>query len=210
MSIDWGNVAKSYFDELPHPMGHGLKIKEFATAVKLATLAKFGGHAQPHEAALFWGEFAPGGKPIMSPEEFEQTLDRIAPLSFTYHGRPPTMKEITTLKDAPPHEASKYFGDLPDAQHPNLSAAQMVKSLTAARPWAREHLKREPLKNEAAYLHHSGTSPNDYYSHLAAQDPALKPRLPGNELSPEIGGDAGGRSLPTTGGPQVDNGTAHA
>lgn len=203
MSIDWGNAAKSYYDELPHPMGHGLKIKEFATAVKLATMARFGGHAQPHEAALFWGEFAPGGTPIMSPEEFEQTLDRIAPLSFTYHGRPPTMKEITTLKDAPPHEASKYFGDLPDAQHPSLSAAQMVKSLTAARPWAREHLQREPLKNEAEYLHHSGTHPDTYYSHLAAQDPTLKPKIQPNELQAPVRGDAGIGGVQATRGPQT-------
>ena len=203
MSIDWGNIAKGYYDELPHPQGHGLKIKEFATAVKLATMAKFGGHANPAEASLFWGEFAPGGKPIMSPEEFEQTLDRVAPLSFTYHGRPPTMKELTNLKDAPPHEASKYFGDLPDAQHPSLSAAQMVKSLTAARPWAREHLQREPLKNEAAYLHHSGTSANDYYSHLAAQDPALKPKLQPNELQAPVGGNPGDGGVEATRGPQT-------
>jgi len=204
MSIDWGHVAKAYFDELPHPLEPSLKISEFATAVKLASMAKFGGHATPTEAGLFWPEFKASG---LSPEEFEQTLDKIAPLSFTFHGRPPTMKEIASLKDAQPREARNYFGDLPDRQHPSLSAAEMVKSLSAAKPWAREHLGREPLKNEAAYLHHSGQSPQDYYSHLAAQDPALKPKLPSNVVSPQVGGNPGGRQLQAAGGPQVDNGT---
>lgn len=200
MSVDWGNAAKSYFDELPHPMGHGLLIKEFATAVKLATMARFGGHAQPAEAALFWSEFKQTG---LSPEDFEQTLDKLAPLSFTYHGRPPTMKEIAQLKDKTSAEARRHFGDLPDAQHPSLSAAEMVKSMTAARPWAREHLQREPLKNEAAYLHHSGTPAETYYAHLAAQDPALKPKLPSDELQAPVGGVAGGRGVQAAGGPQI-------
>src|SRR5205823_10407191 len=93
MSIDWAQIAKSWWDEQPHPHGHGLKISEYATAVKLATLARFGGHASGHEAAMFWPEFKASG---MSPDEFEHTLDRLAPLSFTYHGRPPTRSEEHT------------------------------------------------------------------------------------------------------------------
>ena len=199
---DWDAIAKGWWDEQPHPKDPTgkLKIGEYATAVKLATMAKFGGHASPAEAGLFWDEFKATG---MHPEEFEQTLDKIAPLSFTYHGRPPTMKEITTLKDAPPHEASKYFGDLPDAQHPSLSAAQMVKTLAAARPAAREHLQREPLKNEAMTLFHSGQSPQDYFQHLAAQDPALKPKIQPNELPPTVGGNPGDSGVQATRGPQT-------
>src|SRR5450631_4288311 len=98
MSADWHSIAKSFWDAQPHPHDPSgtLTIGEYATAVKLATMARFGGHASPHEAALFWPEFKASG---LTPEEFEHTLDKIAPLSYTYHGRPPTMKEIATLKD---------------------------------------------------------------------------------------------------------------
>lgn len=168
MSIDWSKVGKAYWDDQPHPRGHGLKIKEVLAAVKLASMMKFGGHAELHEAAMFWQEFAPGGVPIMSPDEFEHALDRIAPVSYVFHGRPPTMKEVVDLKDKAPGEVSRHFGDLPDKHHPEISAANMVKAYQAARPWAREHLGREPVKTEASYLHHSGENPADYYRRLAS------------------------------------------
>ena len=189
MSIDWSKAAKRYFDEQPHPRGHGLKIKEVATAVKLASMMKFGGHAELHEAAMFWQEFAPGGVPIMSPDEFEHALDHIAPVSFVFHGRPPTMKELINLKDRTPAEVHKHFGDLPDKHHPEISAANMVKAYQAARPWAREHLGREPVKTEAAYLHHSGEAPHIYYSRLAAQNTPQQDGLPTEER--RDGGEGG-------------------
>jgi hypothetical protein len=175
MSIDWGKAALDYWSEQPHPRGHGLKIKEVATAVKLASMAKFGGHASLHEASMFWGEFAPGGVPIMSPDEFEHALDHIAPVSYVFHGRPPTLKELVMLKDKPPGEVSRHFGDLPDKHHPEITAANMVKAYQAARPWAREHLGREPVKTEAAYIHHSGESPANYYARIKPQGDTLTP-----------------------------------
>jgi hypothetical protein len=193
MSDDWDSIAKGWWDEQPHPRDPTgkLKIGEYATAVKLATMAKFGGHASPHEATLFWDEFKASG---MHPEEFEQTLDKIAPLSFTYHGRPPTMKELTQLKDKQPHEQSKYFSDLPDKHYPSVTAGNMVKTLAAARPHAQENLNRDPVKLEAAYLHHSGTDPADYYSKLGAQAKQAEPTIPSeNGLPPEVGGNPGGR-----------------
>src|SRR5438034_5382294 len=141
MSIDWESVAKSYWDAQPHPRAPSLKIGEFATAVKLASMIRFGGHAAPHEAALFWDEFKATG---MSPQEFEHALDRIAPLSYVFHGRPPTMKELLQLKDKSPAEVNRHYGDLPDRHHPEISASNMVKAFQAARPWARQHLDREP------------------------------------------------------------------
>jgi len=170
MSVDWEKAAKAFWDEQPHPRGHGLKIKEVATAVKLASMAKFGGHATLHEAALFWQDFAPGGQPVMAPEEFEQALERMAPVSYAFHGRPPTLREIVALKDKPPVEVNRHFGELPDKNHPEISAANMVKAYQSARPWARQHLEREPVKTEAAYLHHSGEAPERYYARLAAQN----------------------------------------
>jgi hypothetical protein len=199
MSIDWEKAAKAYWDEQLHPRGHGLKIKEVATAVKLASMAKFGGHASLHEASMFWQEFAPGGVPIMSPQEFEHALDHLAPISFTFHGRPPTMKEIVTLKDKTPAEVHRHFGDLPDKHHPEITAASMVKAYQAARPWAREHLGREPVKTEAAYLHHSGENAGAYYQRLAAQNTpeqadALPTQVGGNRGEGGVG--AAGRQAP--------------
>jgi hypothetical protein len=204
MSVDWGNAAKEFFDEQPHPQGHGLKIKEFATAVKLATMVKFGGHAEPHEAALFWREFAPNGVPIMSPQEFEHSIDRLAPLSFTFHGRPPSMQEIINLKDKQPHEARKYFADLPDQHYPHVSAGDMVKTIQAGNVHARNLIGRSVLKNEAAEMIHSGESPPAYYARLKedadSKDPA-KTMLPSsNGLPTEIRGDSGSGSPPSPGG----------
>lgn len=167
MSVDWESAAKEFFDEQPHPRGHGLKIKEVATAVKLASMAKFGGHASLHEAAMFWQEFAPGGVPMMAPQEFEHALDNIAPASFVFHGRPPTLSEIALLKDKTPAEVHRHYGDLPHRIYPDVSAANMVKAVEAARPWAQQHLQREPALNEARYLHHSQERPSEYYARIA-------------------------------------------
>jgi hypothetical protein len=198
VSDDFEGTAKAWWDQQPHPRAPSLRISEFATAVKLATMAKFGGHATPHEASLFWPEFQASG---LSPEEFEQTLERIAPLSYTFHGRPPTMKEIATLKDKQPHEARKYFSDLPDPRHPELTAGDMVKSYQSAAPHAREQLGRDPALTEAAYLHHSGESPRDYYANLAAQEQPTSDTLGADAVQPQVGGDARGRSVGAPGGP---------
>ncbi len=170
MSIDWSKAAKAFFDEQPHPQGHGLKIKEYATAVKLASALRFGGHATGAEAALFWQDFAPGGVPIMSPQDFEHALERTAPLSYVFHGRPPSLKEVVDLAAKPSHEVRRYFADLPDKMHPEITAGEMVRSFQAARPHAREHLEREPVHSEAAYLHHSGEHPSAYYARIGAQN----------------------------------------
>src|SRR5439155_17798851 len=98
---DWANAAMAFCAEQPPPQGHGLKIREFATAVKLASMLKFGGHASGAEAALFWPEFQASG---MSPQDFEHALERVAPLSYVYHGRPPTMREIGDLAGKASHE----------------------------------------------------------------------------------------------------------
>jgi hypothetical protein len=180
MSVDWTKVAQEFWDRQPHPKdpsGH-LKIGEFATAVKLATTLKFGGHASAHEATLFWREFAPGGVPIMSLQEFEHAVERIAPVSFTFHGRPPSMQELVQFKDKLPHEVSKYFGDLPDRHYPSVPSSAMVKHLAWAEPHAQEHLGRPPVKYEAHLLYHSGEHPRDFYSKLGEQAKQSQDKLP--------------------------------
>jgi hypothetical protein len=197
MSIDWEKESKAYWDDQPHPRGHGLKIKEVLPAVKLASMMKFGGHAELHEAAMFWQEFAPGGVPIMPPDEFEHALDTMAPISYVFHGRPPTMKEIVTLKDKSPAEIHRHYGDLPSKSHPEISAANMVKAFQAARPWAREHLGREPVATESAYLHHSQEHPSVYYARLKAQNGQP-------DAQAQVGADTGGSRLPPSGRQPVD------
>lgn len=196
MSVDWAKVAKEHWDAQPHPKGHGLTIGEYATAVKLATLLKFGGHASGAEAALFYPEFKATG---MSPQEFEHAVERISPLSFTYHGRPPTMHEIVSLKDKQPHEVRKYFGDLPDRHYPHIGAADMIKSLEAAKPHAQEHLGRDPVKYEAQYLHHSGERPQDYYQRLGEQTKiASSPDVQTQERRGRVGRGDGAPGRPQT------------
>jgi hypothetical protein len=180
VSIDWEKATKDFFDEYPHPRGHGLKIKEVATAVKLASMMKFGGHATLHEAAMFWGEFAPEGVPIMPPDEFEHTLDHLAPISYALHGRPPSMKELVLLKDKSPGEVSRHYGELPSKHHPDIPAATFVKAYQAARPHAREHLEREPVHSEVAYMVHSGERPDAYYQRISVQNTQQQPNEPGS------------------------------
>jgi hypothetical protein len=170
MSIDWSKAAKTYFDQQPHPRGHGLKIGEVATAVKLASMLKFGGHATLHEASMFWQEFAPGGVPMMPPQDFEHHLDRIAPLSYALHGRPPSLSELGQLAGKAASEVHRYFADLPSKERPEISAGDYVKTFQSARAAARQHLEREPVSAEVAHLHHSGLHPDMYYSSLASQN----------------------------------------
>lgn len=186
-------------------MEPNLTIGNFATAVKVATMMKFGGHASPAEAALFWPQFQ---SLKMSPEEFQHTLDRLAPLSYAYHGRPPTLGEVAQLREKSPREARQYFGDLPDKHYPQVSAADMVKTLAAAKPHAQEHLGRPPVKNEAVYLHFSGESPAEYYQRLKPPSPTA---LAGNTMPQSADGlqtqsqrDSGGRGVAAARRPPAD------
>ena len=164
--INWDKIAEEYWADQPHPLAPSLRVGDFATAVKLATKVKFGGHATAKEAEMFWPGFVASG---ITPENFLHAVDRLAPLSFTYHGRPPSMQEIVQLNEKSPKEARSYFADLPDKNYPHVSAGDMVKTLQSAEPHAMRHLKRVPNKVEAAYLHHSGERPADYYQRLAEE-----------------------------------------
>lgn len=174
---DYHALAKAYWDTQPHPKAPSLTIGEFATAVKLATLTKFGGHATPEDASLFWPEFKSLG---ISPDDFEHAVERLAPVSFAYHGRPPTMQEIVHLKDEPPAKAQAYFADLPDKHYPFIRSADMIKHLQAAEPHAKQYLGRPPVKLEAAHLASSGERPADYYARLA-QPPPTQGNIQGSE-----------------------------
>lgn len=203
---DFAAAAHAYWSGQPHPRAPSLTIGEFATAVKLATMLRFGGHASPEEAALFMPQFKSLG---VSPEEFEHTVERLAPVSYAYHGRPPTMQEIVKLKDEPPAKASAYFADLPDKHYPAVRAADMVKYLQAAEPHAQQWLGRSPVKLEAAHLAASGERPADYYQRLAQPPSPLEAgqgNIPGSEnvVYPQERGFAGNGSLGATRGSPID------
>jgi hypothetical protein len=202
MEPDYAAAAKAYWDTQPHPKAPSLTIGDFATAVKLATLVKFGGHATAEDATLFWPEFKQMG---ISPGEFEQTVTRLAPISFTYHGRPPTMQEIVKLKDEPPAKANSYFADLPDKHYPWVSAATMIKHLEAAGPHAQNYLGRPPVKLEAAQLAASGENPALYYQRLT-QPPLAEGNIQpeADVLHPEEWRNPGGRQLGIAGRPPLD------
>jgi hypothetical protein len=201
---DLRQQAAEFWRQQPHPLNPELSIGDFATAVRLATKTKFGGHASPHEAGLFWKEFQGLG---MAPQDYEHLLERVAPVSFAYHGRPPSMQELALFRDKQPHEVNKYYGDLPDKHYPHLTAAQMVGALHAADPHAREHVGRKATKNEAVYLHYARENPGDYYRRLAAdsdqKSSASDTIRPLRGLQDGGGGNPPGRGMETARRPAV-------
>lgn len=189
------DAAKAYWDAQPSPHAPGLTNGQVIPAVKLATKGKWGGHASMAEAALFHHEFQHLN---MTPQDFEHAHDRLAPVSFTYHGRPPSMKEVADLKDATPAAVRAYYGGLPDRHYPHVTSAEMIGALQAADPHAMEHLKRPPVKAEAAYLVHSKERPQEYYSRIAATDSTAQGDTSGTE-APAGAGSSGGGNGPVRG-----------
>lgn len=215
MSIDpklAARLAADHWNNQPSPHAEGLTNGEFPIAVKLATKFKFGGHASPQEASAFWGEFkatnqrlTEKGKEAISPEEAGHLLDAIAPVSFTYHGRPPSMHELTQMRDQTPKQVRDYFTSLPDQNYPSVTAGDMVKQIVAAKPWANQHLGRDPVKLEAQYLHHSGENPSDYYARLAPKSSQTgQQEVQQGGVQAQAGGDGSGRSPGNVGGQAPD------
>jgi hypothetical protein len=171
------DIVSQWHDAQPHPLAPDLTVGEYTTAAKMATTLKFGsGHAAPDEVVGFWNQFNQMNNMLVTqkklpytPEEFMQNAQQVAKVSFAYHGRPPSLPELTRFRDAHPKDVSDYYGSLPDEHYPHVPAAGMVKSLESARPWAQMNLGRDPNKLEASYLHHSGHSPQDYYQQISKQ-----------------------------------------
>lgn len=124
------------------------------------------------------------------PEEFIHFAKQVAQTSFGYHGRPPTLQELARLREAHPKDIDSYYGSLPDKDYPHISAADMVKALQSARPWANMHIERDPNKLEAAYLHHSGDSPKTYYETLKRQKEEMQSQTPSNPNPPNMNSQA--------------------
>jgi len=173
----------------PHPRNPALTVAEFPMAVKMATRTKFGGHATAAEAGAFWQEFQGAneklqkqGKDPMSPHEYTSLVDQMAPVSAALHGRPPSMDEVTKLREASPAEQRKYFEDLPDPLYPVVSAGQMAKYMTLGNFHAKYGVGRPAAKSEAAYFAVGGMSPTqvqDYYRNMApVQHPVGAPAKP--------------------------------
>jgi len=204
--IDWKKESERFIAELPHPLAPSLKVRELPQAVRLATKTKFGGHASFAEAAAFWGEYqqmnaglvAQGKQPI-SPDEYGHILDRLAPVSFTYHGRPPNMYEIQQHRDSSPSQVRQYYGDLPDKTYPDITAADMVKYLALADDPARQHIQRSPAKLEARTFAHANMGYDaivSYYKSLGEQRSSV-------DQNPTQR-DPAATGLPPTGGQSAD------
>jgi len=50
---DWHRTVGDYYGRKPHPQSKGLNVKDYATAIKMATKNRFGGHANAQEAEAF-------------------------------------------------------------------------------------------------------------------------------------------------------------
>jgi hypothetical protein len=178
-------AAAAHWKAQPSPHAPGLTNAEFPSAVKLATKMKFGGHASPPEAAAFWSEFKSfnerlkaKGKDPLSPESFGHVAEDMAKISFAFHGRPPRMDEIEKLHDQTPKSVRDHYYNLPDQHYPTVPAGDMVRSLEAAKPHANEQIQRDPNKLEAAYLYHSGESPQAYYEKLGQEKKSKNVQAP--------------------------------
>lgn len=167
--VNFDQIAEEHYGSKPHPSSQtGIAVRDWTTAVRLTTATKFGGHAEPHEVDLFWPQFQAMQMPAA---QFTELLDRLAQWSFRYHNRPPSLPEIQSLKDAKPAEQHKHYQDLPDAQYPDVSAHDMVKSLAKADPYAKQHLGRGAIKMEARFVHHANLGAgqiDEHYKQLAA------------------------------------------
>lgn len=169
-------IVHAWHADQPHPRAPAIKVGDYPVAARLATILKFGqGHASPSEVANFWHEFttmntnleAQKKQPI-APEEFVHLAQQAGRSSFAFHGRPPSMYELARLRDADPKTIHEYYGALPDEHYPTISAADMARTLHAARPWAQQLVGRDPVKLEAAYLHSSNQNAADYYARVAS------------------------------------------
>lgn len=212
------DVVRQWHASQPHPQAPSVRVGDYPVAARLATILKFGsGHASPQEAAMFWHEFNVMNQNLVAqkklpvgPEEFTHLSQQMGRSSFAYHGRPPSMYEIQRLRDADPKTVHDYYGGLPDEQYPTLSAADMAKALHAARPWAMQIVGREPVKLEAAYLHHSGQNPADYYRdvHGTGDQAGAQPGVAGTgdagrQQAGQRAGDSGvATGAAVAGGPQ--------
>lgn len=175
---DFQSAAKAHYEAMPHPLNPDLTVGEFPLAVKLATATKFGGVANAQEAGMFYKEFRLMG---MEPGHYLDTLKRVAPLSFRFQNRPPTMEEIKMLGSQPlrPDVAHNYYSNLPDLDYPDVPAGHMVKAMAAAHPYAIKHLDRPATKNEARFIHHAGLNASgidQHYQYLAQDAQMVQPQ----------------------------------
>jgi hypothetical protein len=187
MAIDWHSAFQQHYGEFAHPLNPELKVKDFPTAVHLATASKFSvksgeeGHASPVEAGMFWKEFQQLG---MDPKDYLETLDKTKGLSFRLLNRPPTMNEIALHKDAPPHQIRQYYEALPHSQYPEISAGDFIKATHKATYYAQEHLGRKPFSHEVAMFHSAGWGTSqiaDHYKSMRPPDPEPASPAPGAE-----------------------------
>lgn len=208
------DLVQQWHAQQPHPRNPSITVGDYPVAARMATVLKFGqGHASPLEVGNFWAEFKQVNERLVNekklpiaPDEFVHLVKQMAPVSFSYHGRPPAMHEIAKLRDADPKAVTDYFGALPDQHYQTVPAGEMARHLTAARPWARMFTGEEPTKLDAAYLYHSGQNPRNYYQTRSQYDAQDQGGGHPGDVGP---GDVGGQPpQPRAGGSGVARGPA--
>jgi len=162
MSVDYDQLMHEHYSNLPHPDNPELSVGDFPVAVKLATKMKGQGMATAKEAGAFWDEFQNLG---LSPLHFEELLDQLAPLSWRYHNRPPTMREVGIHAEGDPKKARDYYGNLPSEHDPSVTAHEFVQAHAVAQRYSKQHLGRNPYALEVTYFHHARTPVGDIDAH---------------------------------------------
>lgn len=211
-SVDWAQISHDFLGNLPHPLAPSIKSADYPTAARLAAATAHSSRITPPAVEAFWGEFNALNKGLgdraMSPDQYTAALKNIAPLSYVFHGRPPTMAEIGQMHDAAPDKVRSYYYNLPDQNYPDVPAGDMVKALQSAQPFSRLYLGRDPVKNEAQFLFHSGQDPQAHYQFLGQlqkQGPealggvSIAPRSPGTVPTGGFGWGAGREGEGTSG-----------
>lgn len=184
--VDWHKHAEEYYGgfQQPHPQtGQPLdiKVRDYPTAVKLATASKFGlkgGHADPKEAEMFWKEFQGTG---LSPDQYLETLKALAPLSWRYHDRPPSIREVvkSTTENWDSKRIRMHYSEMPHEKYPEMSAGEYIKAHHSAAFYSNQHLGRDPYGHEVAHFHSGNMGPQSIDAHYRMVKDDGKPKAEG-------------------------------
>lgn len=164
-------VVNDFYQNLPHPQAPEIKVKDYATYARAATIMK--------------GE-VPNGDDVrttfhalkaanVSPAEFEYSWNLMKPITTRFFGanRNPQLQEIARLKDAGPNEVYNYFASMPHPLYPEAKVGDMFRYYHAAAPIARDHGASDPSALELARFSVAGYDIESVHQHYHAGQPQV-------------------------------------